>query len=48
MQALVLLREPGVKSISNGTENYVFGEEVLKHRYKLTLLMPKGRGFLGD
>ena len=38
MQALVLLKEPGVKRISNGTENYVFGEEVLKHRYKVIKL----------
>jgi len=38
MQALVLLKEPGVKSISNGTENYVFGEEVFNHRYDEPLI----------
>jgi len=38
MQALVFLKEPGVKRISSGTENYVFGEEVLKHRYKVIKL----------
>lgn len=38
MQAVVLLKDPGIKYISNGTETFVFGEEVLKHRYKVIKL----------
>ena len=38
MQALVLLKEPGIKNVSSGTENYVFGKEVLKHRYEVIKL----------
>ena len=38
MQAVVLLKDPGIKYISNGTETFVFGEEVLKHHYKVIKL----------
>lgn len=38
MQAVVLLKDPGIKNISNGTETFVFGEEVLKHHYKVIKL----------
>ncbi len=38
MQAVVLLKEPAIKKVSNGIETYILGEEVLKHRYKVIKL----------
>jgi hypothetical protein len=38
MQALVLLKEPAIKHISNGTASRILGEEVLKHHYRVISL----------
>jgi hypothetical protein len=43
LQALVLLKEPGVKNISNGLNSLVLGKEILKHHYEVIKLYEKIR-----
>jgi predicted transposase YdaD len=38
LQAVVLLKESGVKNISNGLNSSIFGKEVLKHHYEVIKL----------
>jgi len=50
MLALVLLKEPAVKNISNGTASRVLGADALRHHYrviKLYGMVQLGLGFRG-